>query len=347
MRKEVIWPAAAGKQGQARDDKWSLQIRVGGAQAAAQGARRGLGSTQGRSVGGAPQRRHDQLDRRHSSMACTKFFELMQRVARAYYEPRFIVILDLLAYNNMMRDEDLAKALKIPPADLWKLCLVLRNDGLIHSKTEEIKEYRHMKKITHSHYFIDYKRFVNVVKYRMLKVQQTIQAEVDSRRYNPMSALALMRPTDGLFICEVCGSELNLEDADREMEIPDFVPIAAATSAAPVSRAENSAAFDPQNIKVELEGFKPKPKLEAPASTDDKDADIKEYYARLGQSVGTSAVATPAATGDTHGGGELAGIPRAGAKRVADAVTESSEPTRKWAKTEVDSDVEEIFEEVI
>ncbi|KAJ1561024.1 hypothetical protein HK405_005164, partial [Cladochytrium tenue] len=108
--------------------------------------------------------------------------ELMQRVARAYYEPRFIVILDLLAYNNMMRDEDLAKALKIPPADLRKLCAVLCKDGLIkiHSKTEEIKEYRHMKKITHSHYFIDYKRFVNVVKYRMLKVQQTIQAEVDS-----------------------------------------------------------------------------------------------------------------------------------------------------------------------
>ncbi|KAI9360831.1 hypothetical protein DFJ73DRAFT_773676 [Zopfochytrium polystomum] len=248
--------------------------------------------------------------------------ELVQRVARAYYEPTFIVILDLLAFNNMMRDEDLAKALKMPPTDLRKLCGRLRQDGLIriHSKTDEIKEARHFRKVTKAHYYIDYKSFLNTIKYRMLKIQTMIQDEVDSQnrnrgyvctlceaRFDQLTAISMARPSDGLFICEVCGTELVLEEgADVEndltkrfnterrpildllqltekMVIPDFVPIASAPAVASKKTndvvAKEIRPHSAHNIKVELEGFKTEAKTAD--DTENHDSLTQDWYAKL------------------------------------------------------------------
>jgi transcription initiation factor TFIIE subunit alpha len=75
---------------------------------------------------------------------------LVARVARAFYEPKWIVILDALSkvdtYVNVVwsilccnklircisyRDEQLAKVTKLSPSNVHKICAKLRDESLI------------------------------------------------------------------------------------------------------------------------------------------------------------------------------------------------------------------------
>ncbi|KAJ3215843.1 hypothetical protein HDU67_010263 [Dinochytrium kinnereticum] len=185
-----------------------------------------------------------------------------------------------------MKDEDLAKGLKMTPVDLRKLCAKLKSDGLIkmNAKTEEIKEYRHTKKVTKAHYYIDYRSFVNVIKYKMYRIQEIIKKEVDSHNnnleyicpacqldYDPLKALALNRNDEQMFLCEICSTPLEqkealdmendlskkfntarkrlldlLQEADSQ-EIPEFEPnLVLGTSSAP-SKESSDLSFSTES----------------------------------------------------------------------------------------------------
>ncbi|KAJ3194835.1 hypothetical protein HK101_001784 [Irineochytrium annulatum] len=116
------------------------------------------------------------------------------------------------------------------PSDMRKLCAKLRDDGMlkIKSKTEVIKEFRHTKNVTQAHYYIDYKHFVNVVRYKIRVIQQTIQKEVEKKNneqsyicntcdasYELLTAIATLdHDEEGLFLCETCKTPLDLKEME-------------------------------------------------------------------------------------------------------------------------------------
>ncbi|KAJ3334164.1 hypothetical protein HDU76_008626 [Blyttiomyces sp. JEL0837] len=290
-----------------------------------------------------------------------------------------------------LRDEELAKALKMLPKDLRKECAQLSRDGVIkiNSKVEEIKEYRHTKRITRAYYYIDYLSFVNVIKYRMYKIQEMIQSEVDSQnknrcyvcplcrtRYDPMAALSLARPEDGLFACEICQNVLELEageDVENDLSkrfnterrpilellqhtelftIPEFIPNSTTTTTTTIAKDGKDLTTSitqiatPANIKVSLEGFKSETKTEENPEEDDKDALVREYYANLAKQASASSTTDSPAFGD--GGDddddfvfEEVDTPLPNVlKREAE---DDDGPDLKRAKVEPDSDDDEEF----
>ncbi|KAJ3404281.1 hypothetical protein HDV05_007271 [Chytridiales sp. JEL 0842] len=275
--------------------------------------------------------------------------ELVQRIARLYYEPKYIIILDLLSKNNSLKDEELSKAMKMQAVDVRKLCVKLRDDGMIRieSKTEEIKEYRHTKKVSRTHCYIDYRYFVAVIKYKMMKMQQAIMKEVETKnnnlcyicnlcqlKYDPLTAMKMIRPEDGMFVCEICNFTLEKEksmDIENDLsmkfnteskpildllretdaqEIPEFDKGATtvtgkATTDGPELMVSKEGGAQAQKIMVQLEGFGEDLSNGTPKSEPlENDDGVSEYYAKLAaQSVNNLAQGTATGSYDYLNGG--------------------------------------------
>jgi transcription initiation factor TFIIE subunit alpha len=74
-------------------------------------------------------------------------------------------------------------------------------------------------------YYLDYKEFVDVVKWKMYKMQMVVRdnlrtesenqgfvCELCKNQYTPLDVLSLVNPMDGFFYCEVCESVLKEND---------------------------------------------------------------------------------------------------------------------------------------
>ncbi|KAJ3351242.1 General transcription factor IIE subunit 1 [Entophlyctis luteolus] len=257
--------------------------------------------------------------------------ELVMRVARSYYQPHYIIILDLLAIRGAMREEDMATALRISPGDSRKLCKKLVADRIIKANSVliELKHYKITKKTSRTYYYIDYKSFVNVLKFKMFKIQEVIRKEIDEHnnnlayecpsckgKYDPYAVLRMMRPEDGLFVCEQCQTVLEQEkgtdfenDLSRRfnmerlpilkllqqtesLTIPEVAPPTDETVTATPSQGTSGQVYAGANeIKVELNGFEgdskdgianiPQESVDDAGMEDSKDSFVKDYYARL------------------------------------------------------------------
>lgn len=146
---------------------------------------------------------------------------LTQHVSRAFYEPKFVIILDTLARHPVLRDDDLAGRIGLQPKELNKVIAVLSNDCLVKVyRQNELKEGA-QRSVGKSYYYIDYELFCNVVKWRIAKMRHKIdhklRNEIDNKgyicpqckeSYTPLQADKLMDMTRGIFACEVCHAEL-------------------------------------------------------------------------------------------------------------------------------------------
>ncbi|KAF9443924.1 hypothetical protein P691DRAFT_778580 [Macrolepiota fuliginosa MF-IS2] len=56
---------------------------------------------------------------------------LVQYVSRAFYEPKFTIIMDQLARHPVLKDDDLAGRMGLQPKELNKVIAVLNNDCLV------------------------------------------------------------------------------------------------------------------------------------------------------------------------------------------------------------------------
>ncbi|KAJ3008416.1 hypothetical protein HKX48_008545 [Thoreauomyces humboldtii] len=148
---------------------------------------------------------------------------LVSLVARAYYEPKHIVLLDLLLKVNSHRDDDLAKALRVQSKELHKICGKLKTDGLVKSEARAelvgpVVEGRQQRKINRQYYYIDYKLFVDVVKWKIFRIGKMIEKEVQmqmanmpykcpqcTKEYSALDFAMLSKTADMRPLCDVCG----------------------------------------------------------------------------------------------------------------------------------------------
>ncbi|KAG0187075.1 hypothetical protein DFQ28_006912 [Apophysomyces sp. BC1034] len=154
---------------------------------------------------------------------------LVARVARAFYDPKYIVILDELnkapPNSNGIREEDLIMTLKMTMRDIHRICGKLKEDRLLKTATRMEARKQDQRPVPKTYYYLDYKEFVDVVKWKMYKMQTIVRDNLRTesenkgyicpnceKQYTPLDVLSLVDPTDGLFHCEVCEQVLEEND---------------------------------------------------------------------------------------------------------------------------------------
>ncbi|GAB5591539.1 hypothetical protein Unana1_06439 [Umbelopsis nana] len=151
---------------------------------------------------------------------------MVARVARAFYDPKYIVVLDALnKIGEQIKEEDLSISLKLTLRELHKLCAKLREDRLVRIIQKQEARAPDQRAVPKTYYYIDYKQFVNVVKWKMYKMQtsvrDTLRTESENkgyicpncqRTYPALDAVGLLSMTDGLFHCEDCDNVLEEND---------------------------------------------------------------------------------------------------------------------------------------
>lgn len=155
---------------------------------------------------------------------------LVQHVSRGFYEPRFIIIMDMLARYPVLKDDDLAGRLGLQAKELNKIMAILTNDRLVKvHRQNELKEGA-QRSVGRQYYYIDYQDFCNVVKWRIHRMHKIIDSSsrkvLDTKgyvcpqcgqSYSQLDALELLDQTTGFFICEVCHTEV-VENQNTENE---------------------------------------------------------------------------------------------------------------------------------
>ncbi|KAH0687522.1 hypothetical protein KY285_018098 [Solanum tuberosum] len=198
-------------------------------------------------------------------MSIEPFNRLVKLAARAFYDdittkgdnqPKSgrsdnrgiaVVILDALTRRQWVREEDLAKDLKLHTKQLRRTLrffeeekLITRDhrkegakgakvynsavaatvDGLQNGKEGDDKIKMH----THSYCCLDYAQIYDVVRYRLHRMKKKLRDELDNKntvqeyicpncgkRYTALDALRLISPVDEYFHCESCNEELVAE----------------------------------------------------------------------------------------------------------------------------------------
>ncbi|KAF7797340.1 hypothetical protein EIP86_008535 [Pleurotus ostreatoroseus] len=146
---------------------------------------------------------------------------LVQHVLRAFYEPKFIVVMDQLARHPVLKDDDLAGRMGLQVKELNKIMAVLENDRLIKvHRQNELKEGA-QRSVGRQYFYIDYQTFCNVVKWRVAEMRRRIDTslrnELDNKGYicpqchksfSPLEADKLIDFLAGTFNCDICRAEL-------------------------------------------------------------------------------------------------------------------------------------------
>ncbi|PPR00759.1 hypothetical protein CVT24_000784 [Panaeolus cyanescens] len=152
---------------------------------------------------------------------------LVQHVSRAFYEPKYTIIMDQLARHPVelfflsLKDDDLAGRMGLQPKELNKVIAVLSNDSLVKiHRQNELKEGA-QRSVGKQYYYIDYEHFCNVVKWRIAKmrhiIDSTLRNELDNKgyictqckqAYTPLEVDRLMDFAQGTLICEICHAEV-------------------------------------------------------------------------------------------------------------------------------------------
>jgi transcription initiation factor TFIIE subunit alpha len=158
-------------------------------------------------------------------------------VARQFYSDQHVIVVDLLSKYQVMPADILASSLGIQIKDLLQIANQLVRDRLLgiykRSETRETATATSVftRSAIRNYFYIDRKVFLDVTKWRMMKMRSQIDSvlrnELDNKgymcprcgkSYSTLDVAALLDPVTNLaFICDVpgCGSELvDNEDAE-------------------------------------------------------------------------------------------------------------------------------------
>ncbi|KXN91567.1 Transcription initiation factor IIE subunit alpha [Leucoagaricus sp. SymC.cos] len=156
---------------------------------------------------------------------------LVQYVSRAFYEPKYIIIMDQLARHPVLKDDDLAGRMGLQPKELNKIIAVLSNDCLVKVfRQNELKEGA-QRSVGKQYYYIDYQHFCNVVKWRIAKIWHMIDTSLRNEKvnkgyictlckqsYSPLDVDKLMDFNRGIMVCEICHAEVVDNDNAESLQ---------------------------------------------------------------------------------------------------------------------------------
>ncbi|KAI0031345.1 hypothetical protein K488DRAFT_52231 [Vararia minispora EC-137] len=158
--------------------------------------------------------------------------ELAQRVVRAFYEPKYIIVIDQLVQHYALRDDQLAGRVGLQLKDLNKIMAVLEKDGLVQvyvHRQNELKDGA-QRSIGKSYFYLDFKHFCDVVKWRVAEMRKIIDSrlrnELDNQGYicrqckkefSPLDVDKLIDYVQQIFVCDVCHGVVDNNEDDENV----------------------------------------------------------------------------------------------------------------------------------
>ncbi|KAL5107638.1 General transcription factor IIE subunit 1 [Taenia crassiceps] len=153
---------------------------------------------------------------------------LVRTIVRSFYSREHSLIIDLLVRNTIMKEDDLCERLRFEKKQLRQHLHTLKTDQFIKSKLQlETDTEGRIAKIIH--YFIDYKVFVNIVKYRLDQMQRRLEMEqrqTSSRplyrcfscnsAYSDLQVDRLLASQNDTLICVYCRAEVKEEEDNAQ-----------------------------------------------------------------------------------------------------------------------------------
>uniref|UniRef100_A0A023F9G6 General transcription factor IIE subunit 1 n=1 Tax=Triatoma infestans TaxID=30076 RepID=A0A023F9G6_TRIIF len=165
--------------------------------------------------------------------------QLARLVVRGFYSIEDTLIIDMLVRNPCMKEDDICELLKFEKKMLRARISTLKNDKFIQVRLKmETGEDGKAQKV--NYYFINYKTFVNVVKYKldlMRKRMETEERDATSRAsfkcpkcaktFTDLEADQLFDPITGEFRCTYCREVVEedlsaLPKKDSRMQLARF-----------------------------------------------------------------------------------------------------------------------------
>lgn len=173
---------------------------------------------------------HDSIKSSSKYVVPDDLKELVHLIGRLFYEGKYIVVLDMLAEEGLLRDDTISIRLHMNIRDSNKIALKLRDDRLIQSEAKADSKSQEMnttKTITHYYYYIDFHNFVNVCKYKMLKMRLYLEERIGKeeeqnyfcpscmQKYKSLDFDRLLNISTGQILCEFCKTELQAEEHEQ------------------------------------------------------------------------------------------------------------------------------------
>lgn len=160
-------------------------------------------------------------DQRYVTEIPSSLKQLARFVVRGFYTLEDALVIDMLVRNPCMKEDDICELLKFERKMLRARIAVLKNDKFLQVRLKmETGPDGKAQKV--NYYFINYKTFVNVVKYKldhMRKRMETEERDATSRAsfkcpackktFTDLEADQLFDFTTGEFRCTFCGSTVE------------------------------------------------------------------------------------------------------------------------------------------
>ena len=128
---------------------------------------------------------------------------LAKTVAYAFYEPELIVTLSLLTKYPCIDEDTLIERLQFDKRQMRQALSRLKNDKLVKQRVIKEKQQDTGNFNIYNFYFINYKIFVNVVKYKLDHVRRKLETEEQQVRNRPS------------FQCQDCEKHYSDLEVDR------------------------------------------------------------------------------------------------------------------------------------
>ena len=151
--------------------------------------------------------------------------QLARLVVRGFYDIEYSLIVDMLVRYHCIREEDLCDLLKFDKKVLRAKLATLKSDKFLVVKLK-IETGEDGKPVKMNCWFINYRIFVNIVKYKldhMRKKMETEERDATSRssficsgcgkQFSDLEADQLFDPMTGEFKCTFCGSSVDEDEA--------------------------------------------------------------------------------------------------------------------------------------
>ncbi|BGP15997.1 hypothetical protein JCM10213_005453 [Rhodosporidiobolus nylandii] len=157
---------------------------------------------------------------------------LVQKIARTFYGSRGAILVDQLVRKECYRDEEIGKRLGMQPKDIAKIAHRLVEDGIVQvHRRSELRDNGMQKAQQRTYYYFDYSKAVDAIKWRMWRVQQTVDVklrnELDAQgyvcplckaSYTPLDAASLFDPMRNLLACSVCATEVVNNENEEDVK---------------------------------------------------------------------------------------------------------------------------------
>ncbi|XP_072178764.1 general transcription factor IIE subunit 1-like [Diadema setosum] len=154
-----------------------------------------------------------------------KLKRLAKFIMRSFYSIEHALIVDLLVRNSIMKEDDLAELLKFDKKQLRTLLMKIKNDKLL-KQVMRVETQADGRANRHYYYYINYKTFVNVVRFKLDRMRQKIEnRERDStckalfkctkcsKTYNEFDAQLLFDPVSMDMKCTYCGESVEEDES--------------------------------------------------------------------------------------------------------------------------------------